>query len=125
MKLHWMRGDAHFALQPLLNDIREVLVMFKSQSPTYSLIHRIRMPVFLSLATLSLAPFISPRTFGQAAGAGQKAGSDVMVLANGDQLTGKLLGEANGTVTFHSDMAGDLTFPGTRSSPFARRRSLP
>jgi hypothetical protein len=36
--------------------------------------------------------------------------ADVLVLTNGDQLTGKLLGEANGTVTFHSDMTGDLTF---------------
>ena len=30
-------------------------------------------------------------------------------LSNGDHLAGKLLSEANGTVTFHSDGAGDLT----------------
>jgi Protein of unknown function, DUF481 len=34
---------------------------------------------------------------------------DVLVFANGDQLTGKLLHEAGGSVTFHSDMAGDVT----------------
>ncbi|HTZ59296.1 MAG TPA: DUF481 domain-containing protein [Acidobacteriaceae bacterium] len=34
---------------------------------------------------------------------------DVLTLANGDQLTGKLLREAAGTVTFHSDMIGDVT----------------
>jgi hypothetical protein len=62
------------------------------------------MPVFIGLAALWLAAISSPRTFGQA------AGTDVLILANGDQLTGKLLGEANGTVTFHSDMAGNLTF---------------
>lgn len=34
---------------------------------------------------------------------------DVLVFANGDQLTGKLLREVGGSVTFHSDMAGDVT----------------
>ena len=36
-------------------------------------------------------------------------GLDVLVFANGDQLTGKLLREVGGSVTFHSDMAGDIT----------------
>jgi hypothetical protein len=58
----------------------------------------------LALAALWLAVGLSPQALSQAASA------DVLVLANGDQLTGKLLSEANGTVTFHSDMAGDLTF---------------
>ncbi len=35
--------------------------------------------------------------------------SDVLVFTNGDQLTGKLVHEAGGKVTFHSDMAGDVT----------------
>ena len=34
---------------------------------------------------------------------------DVLVFANGDQLTGKLLRSAGGSVVFHSDMAGDIT----------------
>jgi hypothetical protein len=34
---------------------------------------------------------------------------DVLVFTNGDQLTGKLLREVSGSVTFHSDMAGDVT----------------
>lgn len=34
---------------------------------------------------------------------------DVLVFTNGDQLTGKLLREVAGSVTFHSDMAGDVT----------------
>jgi hypothetical protein len=34
---------------------------------------------------------------------------DVIVFANGDQLTGKLLREVGGKVTFHSDIAGDVT----------------
>jgi hypothetical protein len=80
----------------------------KSQSGSLRSIRS--MPVLLGLAALSLATLSLPRTFGQAAGPDQKAASDVIILANGDQLTGKLLSEANGTVTFHSDMAGNLTF---------------
>jgi hypothetical protein len=34
---------------------------------------------------------------------------DVIFFTNGDQLTGKLLREVGGSVTFHSDMAGDVT----------------
>ena len=36
-------------------------------------------------------------------------GTDVIVFVNGDQLTGKLLREIDGSVTFHSDIAGDVT----------------
>jgi hypothetical protein len=34
--------------------------------------------------------------------------ADVIVFTNGDQLTGKLLREIGGSVTFHSDIAGDV-----------------
>jgi len=36
-------------------------------------------------------------------------GPDVLTLANGDHLSGKLVSVANGVVTFHSDGLGDLT----------------
>src|SRR5271168_5259959 len=36
-------------------------------------------------------------------------GTDVIVFTNGDQLTGKLVREVGGSVTFHSDVAGDIT----------------
>jgi hypothetical protein len=48
----------------------------------------------LSLAAHAQAPAATP---------------DVIVFTNGDQLTGKLLREVGGTVTFHSDMAGDIS----------------
>ena len=35
--------------------------------------------------------------------------ADVLVLANGDTLHGKLVKEIGGSVTFHSDMVGDVT----------------
>lgn len=34
---------------------------------------------------------------------------DVLVFINGDQMTGKLMHSTGDTVTFHTDMAGDLT----------------
>jgi len=34
---------------------------------------------------------------------------DVLIFVNGDQMTGKLMHSTGDTVTFHSDMAGDLT----------------
>jgi hypothetical protein len=36
---------------------------------------------------------------------------DSIVFVNGDQLTGKLIGVVAGTVTFHSDILGDVTIP--------------
>jgi hypothetical protein len=46
-----------------------------------------------------------------AGGAGKSAAPapDVIFFTNGDQLSGKLLREVNGSVTFHSDLAGDVT----------------
>src|SRR5277367_3711614 len=37
------------------------------------------------------------------------ASPDVLVFTNGDQLTGKLISSAGGSVAFHSDMAGDIS----------------
>jgi len=50
---------------------------------------------------------------------------DVVIFTNGDRLTGKLVREINGTVTFHSDIAGDVNVTWDKikelhsSSPFA------
>jgi hypothetical protein len=53
----------------------------------------------------SLLPVATLRGFA----ADAPANPDVLVFTNGDQLTGKLLSSAGGSVTFHSDMAGDVT----------------
>ena len=58
------------------------------------------MPALFSL-------LLAPSVHAQAAAA--PAATDVLVFTNGDQLTGKLVREVAGTVTFHSDMAGDIT----------------
>ena len=38
-----------------------------------------------------------------------KAAPDTIIFTNGDQLTGKLVQAIGGTVTFHSEMAGDIS----------------
>ena len=66
---------------------------------------RLSLPLRLALpAALSLA-FALPL---QAQTAAAPA-PDVIYFTNGDQLTGKLSNEVNGKVTFHSDIAGDVT----------------
>ena len=86
--------------------------MLNSQSRICSLFRWILSKRSLVLAAVLPAAAFSPQAFSQAAGTDPKPAptADVLVLANGDHLTGKLLREADGTVTFHSDMAGDLSF---------------
>jgi Protein of unknown function, DUF481 len=86
--------------------------MLNSQSLICSLFQWIPSKRSIVLAAVLPAAALSPQALSQAAGAEPKPApmADVIVLANGDQLTGKLLREADGTVTFHSDMAGDLSF---------------
>ena len=86
--------------------------MLNSQSLICSLFRWIPFKRSLVLAAVLPAAAFSSQALSQAAGAEPKPAptADVLVLANGDQLTGKLLREADGTVTFHSDMAGDLSF---------------
>ena len=43
-----------------------------------------------------------------------KAGTDTITFINGDQLTGKLGKVVYGTVSFHSDVLGDLSIPLTK-----------
>jgi hypothetical protein len=66
-----------------------------------------RLPIRLRVlvpATLFLA--LAPALPAQTAAA---AAPDVIVFTNGDQLSGKLLREVDGKVTFHSDVVGDVT----------------
>jgi Protein of unknown function, DUF481 len=58
-------------------------------------------------AVAALSSSMSLRAQGGAAAAAPA--SDVILFTNGDQLTGKLLREVGGSVTFHSDIAGDVT----------------
>lgn len=80
-------------------------------SCTYSLKHLWRIVktphIVLTLAVVFCAG--EPAYQGWAQTANAAPGPDVLTLSNGDHLAGKLLSEANGIVTFHSDGAGDLT----------------
>jgi Protein of unknown function, DUF481 len=59
-------------------------------------------------AVLGLVAVLSP-LHAQTAAPAAAAAPDVIIFNNGDQLTGKLLREVGGSVTFHSDIAGDVT----------------
>jgi hypothetical protein len=58
-----------------------------------------------------LLPLAALRGLAVDANPAPPASPDVLVFANGDQLTGKLLRGVGGSVVFHSDMAGDITVP--------------
>jgi Protein of unknown function, DUF481 len=55
--------------------------------------------------------FASNRSFAQDAKDKAKAGVDMVTFINGDQLTGTLVSESDGKVTFNGDMSGTLTIP--------------
>jgi len=63
-----------------------------------------RRCVFMLSLMLAAIPLSLPAQTGD-----KSKGADTLVLANGDTLHGKLIEEAAGTVTFHSDPLGDLT----------------
>ena len=68
-----------------------------------------RLPIHLSfLLSTALGLCVALPLQAQSAPA-PAAAPDVIFFTNGDQLTGKLLHELNGSVTFHSDIAGDVT----------------
>jgi hypothetical protein len=72
------------------------------------------MPFFPRLLSLVLLAAMFSPAARSAAAAPDKAPTpppDVIVFSNGDRLTGKLVREINGTVTFHSDIAGDVNVP--------------
>jgi len=64
------------------------------------IVHRLCSAVALAVSSLAVL---------SVAAAAQNAAPDVLVFTNGDQLTGKLVRAAGGSVVFHSDMAGDIT----------------
>jgi Protein of unknown function, DUF481 len=70
--------------------------------PCFHAIYRRMIPAALFFVLL---PMAAQRAFA----ADAPANPDVLVFTNGDQLSGKLLRSAGGSVFFHSDMAGDLT----------------
>jgi hypothetical protein len=63
---------------------------------------RLVLPTVLGLASVLLP------LHAQTAAPAPAAAPDVIIFTNGDQLTGKLLREVGGSVTFHSDIAGDV-----------------
>jgi hypothetical protein len=66
----------------------------------------------LCLVPASLVGLVAtPVGWGQSKTAAAKPAPDVIVFTNGDQLTGKLEKGEGDSVTFNSDMAGEITIP--------------
>lgn len=83
-----------------------------------------RMAAMLLLLALAIG-LTAVSAFAQAA----SAGGDVLTFTNGDQLTGKVLSESGGVVTFQSDMAIDSSKTGnsgggTITVPWSRIKEL-
>jgi hypothetical protein len=74
--------------------------------------NRLVSRLFLLPSTIALAIglcLVCPLPLRAQNAAAAAAAPDVIFFTNGDQLTGKLLREVSGSVTFHSDIAGDVT----------------
>jgi hypothetical protein len=72
------------------------------------------LSVFLLLLVCSFGSIAWAMEADKPADPGKDPGKDVLVFANGDQLTGTLVRTAGGNVTFKSDMAGEITIPWAR-----------
>jgi hypothetical protein len=71
--------------------------------------HAVRGSVALTILWAVLALCVA-----RAGAQAHKAGTDTITFINGDQLTGKLGKVVYGTVSFHSDVLGDLSIPLTK-----------
>ena len=68
-------------------------------------------PNFLRVSPVLLLAFFSLPCFAAGSGPAKdapKPAPDVIVFSNGDQLSGTFVREVGGTVTFHSDIVGDI-----------------
>ncbi|HZD49887.1 MAG TPA: DUF481 domain-containing protein [Silvibacterium sp.] len=66
---------------------------------------------FFTLFALSALTIFNPAETFAAEPDAAKAPPDTIVFTNGDQLSGTFVREIGGTVTFHSDMVGDVNIP--------------
>jgi hypothetical protein len=74
--------------------------------------HFSRFSVWHGAAVAVLAlPVVFASTKAVAQDANAKPGVDVVTFTNGDQLTGTLVSESDGKITFNSDMSGTVTIP--------------
>jgi hypothetical protein len=89
--------------------------MHHHRNLTPRLIFSVFLVAFFAFSVSGLHAADSPTLFGQKSKAKPTAAPvpppDVIVFTNGDQLTGTFLREVGGTVTFHSDIIGDVTVP--------------
>src|ERR1700761_3420210 len=78
-------------------------------------IHPLRMPGWFSLLALSL---FAGHAFGQKAPAAAKPAPDVLILTDGEELTGTLERGVGSNLTFKSDTVGEVTVPAAKVKEF-------
>lgn len=66
---------------------------------------------FRALFVIVLVAFVALPLRRAAAQAKSASAPDLLVLANGDRISGKFVREVGGTVTFHDDILGDISVP--------------
>lgn len=77
-----------------------------------AVIHSLLVAALLFFPAASLCHAAASASPGAAAAQAQPAGSpDLLILANGDRISGKFVREVAGTVTFHDDILGDISVP--------------
>ncbi|HWA95476.1 MAG TPA: DUF481 domain-containing protein [Terracidiphilus sp.] len=82
------------------------IALARSFSPSF--FARNRRSVWFALVALLTVAFASGTHAAAQDAAKPDQAPDTVVLSNGDTLHGKFVNEINGTVTFHSDVLGDL-----------------
>ncbi len=73
-----------------------------------------RLTPFILLLVLGVTVAASVAGATPVKDAAPAAAADVVVFTNGDRLSGKLVRAVSDTVTFHSDLVGDVTVPWTK-----------
>ncbi len=77
-------------------------------NPSRTLTRMFSVPAFIAAALL-IAAITAVPSIASADAKDAKASPDVIVFNNGDQLSGKFVRAIEGSVVFHSDIAGDIT----------------
>lgn len=77
-----------------------------------SVVYALLVFALVGFAPASLCRAASARPSGAAGAQAQPAGApDLLVLTNGDRLSGKFIRAVEGKVTFHDEILGDITVP--------------
>lgn len=76
---------------------------------------RVLRSAFRAVFAIAIAAFVALPAV-RANAQAKSSAPDILILANGDHITGKFVREVGGTVTFHDDILGDISVPWAKVS---------